>query len=150
MNRCLKLKIKILKITAKKCKFLVCFSNFFYRKAMLKQFDDKWIVEMAIPFKSLRFKSGVDTWRINFSRNDLKRNENSVWAPVPRNFNVASLAFTGKMKFNEPQKKTSSNISIIPYLTGGVSRDYLTQKKEQYTYNGGLDAKIALSSSLNS
>ncbi len=117
--------------------------------SQVKQYDNKWIVEMAIPFKSLRFKSGVDTWRINFSRNDLKRNENSVWSPVPRNFNVASLAFTGKMKFNEPQKKTSSNISIIPYLTGGVSQDYLTQKKEQYTYNGGLDAKIALSSSLN-
>lgn len=115
----------------------------------VKQFDDKWIVEMAIPFKSLRFKSGVDTWRINFSRNDLKRNENSVWSPVPRNFNVASLAFTGKLKFDEPKKKTSSNISIIPYVTGGVSQDYLTQTKEQYTYNGGLDAKIALSSSLN-
>ena len=115
----------------------------------VKQFEDKWIVEMAIPFKSLRFKSGVDTWRINFSRNDLKRNENSVWSPVPRNFNVASLAFTGKLKFDEPKKKTSSNISIIPYVTAGVSQDYLTQTKEQYTYNGGLDAKIALSSSLN-
>ncbi len=115
----------------------------------VKQLDDRWIVEMAIPFKSLRFKSGVDTWRINFSRNDLKRNENSVWSPVPRNFNVASLAFTGKLKFDEPKKKTSSNISIIPYVTGGVSQDYLAKVKEQYTYNGGLDAKIALSSSLN-
>lgn len=92
--------------------------------------DGKWIVEMAIPFKSLRYKSGVDTWRINFSRNDLKRNENSVWAPVPRNFNVASLAFTGKMQFDEAKKKNSPNISIIPYVTGSVSQDYLTQKVE--------------------
>ena len=111
--------------------------------------ENKWVVEMAIPFKSLRYKTGVETWRINFSRNDLKRNENSVWAPVPRNFNVASLAFTGKMEFNDAKKKSSSNISIIPYLTGGVSRDYISQKKEQFTYNGGLDAKIAITSSLN-
>jgi hypothetical protein len=108
-----------------------------------------WVVEMAIPFKSLRFKSGVATWRINFSRNDLKRNENSVWSPIPRNFNVASLAFTGNMKFDEAMKKTSSNISIIPYITGGVARDYITQNKAQYTYNGGLDAKVALTSSIN-
>ena len=115
----------------------------------VKQMDGGWVVEMAIPFNSLRFKRGIDTWRINFSRNDLKRNENSVWAPVPRNFNVASLAFTGQAKFDEPKNKTSSNISIIPYVIGGFSQDYLTQNKEQYTFNGGLDAKIALTSSLN-
>lgn len=115
----------------------------------VKHYDDKWIVEMAIPFTSLRYKAGVETWRINFSRNDLKRNENSVWAPVPRIFNVASLAFTGELKWDEAPKKSGANISIIPYLTGGVSKDFITQNKEQYTYNGGVDAKIAITSSLN-
>ncbi len=115
----------------------------------VKCYEDKWVVEMAIPFKSLRYKSGIDTWRINFSRNDLKRNENSSWSPVPRIFNVASLAFTGELKWDSPPKKAGMNVAIIPYVTGGVSQDFLTQNKEQYTYNGGVDAKIAISSSLN-
>lgn len=115
----------------------------------VKRYPDKWVVEMAIPFKSLRYKSGVGTWRINFSRNDLKRNENSSWAPVPRIFNVASLAFTGEMKWDEAPKKAGVNVALIPYLTGGVSQDFVKGEKEEYTYNGGLDAKIAVTSSLN-
>jgi len=115
----------------------------------VRQFEDKWVAEMAIPFKTLRFKPGDCSWRVNFSRNDLKRNENSSWSPVPRIFNVASLAFTGELQWDESPKKNGANISIIPYLTGGVSQDFLTQKKEQYTYNGGMDAKIAVTASLN-
>jgi hypothetical protein len=117
----------------------------------VKKYDDKWVVEIAIPFKTLRYKSGISNWRINFSRNDLKRNENSSWAPVPKNFNVASLAFTGDLYWDEAPKKTGPNIAIIPYLTGSSTRDYTdtTQKDALYKYNGGLDAKIAISSSLN-
>ena len=93
----------------------------------------------------------IANWRVNFSRNDLKRNENSSWAPVPKNFNVASLAFTGDLNWDEAPIKTGANIAIIPYLTGSSSRDYTdtTQKDALYKYNGGLDAKIAISSSLN-
>jgi len=121
--------------------------NKWYSKT--KIYDDKWIVEMAIPFKTLRYKSGETMWHINFSRNNLKINENSSWSPVPRNFNVASLAFTGELYWDQPPKKAGGNISLIPYITGGVSKDYISNKKQTYTYNGGLDAKIAITSSLN-
>ncbi len=115
----------------------------------VKHYSDRWTVEMAIPFKTLRYKNGISNWHINFSRNDLKRNENSSWAPVPRNFNVASLAFTGDLNWDVAPKKAGVNVAIIPYLTGSSSRDYISQKEAQYKYNGGLDAKIAVTSSLN-
>lgn len=114
----------------------------------VKQFSDKWVVEIAIPFKTLRFNGGVDTWRINFSRNNLKCNENSCWIGVPRAFNVASLAFTGEMIWDAPPKKTGANVSIIPYLLGRYAGDY-QRKTEAFTPNGGLDAKVAVTSSLN-
>jgi hypothetical protein len=39
--------------------------------------DEKWIFEMAVPFKSIRYEEGVKEWGINFSRLDLKSSEKS-------------------------------------------------------------------------
>ncbi|UWX56523.1 carbohydrate binding family 9 domain-containing protein [Maribacter litopenaei] len=39
--------------------------------------DDKWVFEMAVPFKSIRYEEGVTEWGINFSRLDLKSSEKS-------------------------------------------------------------------------
>ena len=47
---------------------------------------NKWICEIAIPFKSIRYNEKAKSWGINFSRLDLKANEKSAWAPVPRQF----------------------------------------------------------------
>jgi Domain of unknown function (DUF5916)/Carbohydrate family 9 binding domain-like len=116
--------------------------------AEVKQYPDRWVVEMAIPFKTLRFNDGVDTWRINFSRNNLKCNENSCWIPVPRAYNVASLAFTGQMIWDQPPKKTGANVSVIPYLLGRYTGDY-RNRQEAFKPNAGLDAKVAVTSSLN-
>ena len=118
-------------------------------RSKVVRYDNKWIVEMAIPFKTLRYKEGVNIWGINFSRNNLKRNENSSWSPVPRNFNIASLAYTGDLIFDEPPKKAGANISLIPYAIGGINRDYLADNITHANVNTGLDAKIAVTSSLN-
>lgn len=111
--------------------------------------NDKWIVEMAIPFKSIRFKENVTSWGINFSRNDLKRNENSSWSPVPRNFNIASLAFTGELIWDEPLQKAGANVSIIPYAITNFNNDYSDESTSEIGWNAGADAKIAITSSLN-
>lgn len=114
----------------------------------VKKYEDKWIVEMAIPFKTIRFSNTQTNWGINFGRNDLKRNESSTWSPVPRIFNVASLANTGSLVWESLPKKAGSNVAIIPYAIGGVSEDYQQNEKAR-TINAGLDAKIAVTSSLN-
>lgn len=115
----------------------------------VKRYKNLWTVEMAIPFKTLRYKSNLEEWGINFSRNDLKRNENSSWVKVPRQFNISTLAFTGKLIWDDPPKKPSRNISIIPYAIGKVSRDFIAKSPVKYEGNIGGDAKISLSSSLN-
>lgn len=33
----------------------------------VKNYEDKWVFEMAIPFKSIRYKKGITRWGINFS-----------------------------------------------------------------------------------
>ncbi len=62
-----------------------------------KNYPDKWTAEFRIPFKSVRYKSDLNHWNIQFSRLDLKLNEKSAWAPVPRQFATASLAYAGQL-----------------------------------------------------
>ncbi len=86
---------------------------------------------------------------INFSRLDLKTTEKSGWAPVPRQFPSASLAYTGTLVWDNPPPDAGANISIIPYVLGGVSKDFQSEGSNQYRRDVGVDAKISLTSSLN-
>jgi hypothetical protein len=116
----------------------------------VKNYDDKWIFEAAIPFKTIRFKKNITEWGINFSRLDVKTAEKSSWTPIPRQFPSASLAHTGTLVWDAPPPSTGLNISLIPYMLGGTNRNYLSEPttKNQHMDFGG-DVKIALSSSMN-
>ncbi|MBN8653656.1 MAG: carbohydrate binding family 9 domain-containing protein [Cytophagales bacterium] len=117
--------------------------------SVVKNYDDKWIFEAAIPFKTIRFKEGIDTWGINFSRLDLKTTEKSSWTPVPRQFPTASLAFSGTLVWDNPPKKTGANISIIPYALGGITQNRVDVQNTTHRAELGLDVKVAVTSSLN-
>jgi len=114
-----------------------------------KHYEDKWVTEMRIPFKSLRYPRGSQIWNTNFSRLDLKANEKSAWAPVPRQFPTASLAYTGVMKFDAPLPKPKTQFSVIPYIFGGVAKDFEAGTSAEYRKDFGFDAKIGISSSMN-
>ncbi len=118
-------------------------------EVVTRSYDDKWVAEMRIPFKSIRYKKGLDRWNINFSRLDLKINEKSSWAPVPRQFPTASLAYCGVLQWDAPPPDPGLQLSLIPYVFGGASRDYEEGTDANYRGDIGLDAKVALSSSLN-
>ncbi|WP_421830772.1 DUF5916 domain-containing protein [Larkinella sp.] len=115
----------------------------------VKNYDDRYVFEAAIPFKTIRYKKGITRWGINFSRQDLRTTEKSSWAPVPRQFPTASLAYTGTIVWDQAPPQAGSNISLIPYALGGLTRDYANQKPTSYRGDVGLDAKVAVTSSLN-
>lgn len=115
----------------------------------VKNYSDKWVLELSIPFKSIRYKKGITRWGINFSRLDLKTSEKSSWAPVPRQFPTASLAYSGILVWDQPPPSAGSNISLIPYALGGLTKNYQNTQRAEYRKDIGIDAKIALTSSLN-
>ncbi|WP_373016342.1 DUF5916 domain-containing protein [Mucilaginibacter sp.] len=115
----------------------------------VKNYPDRWVFEAAIPFKSIRYKKGIREWGINFSRNDLITTEKSSWAPVPRQFPTAALAYTGTIVWDEEPPVASSNVSVIPYVLGGVTKDFQNGTKASYRKDIGGDVKVALTSSLN-
>ena len=109
----------------------------------------RWTIEMAIPFKTIRYKVGEANWGINFSRLDLKRNEKSSWVPVQRQFPTSSLAFTGDLVWDNPPPRAGTNISLIPYVLGSVAKNHEQGTPQTEKLDAGLDAKIAVTSSLN-
>ncbi len=111
--------------------------------------EDKWIWEAAIPFKTLRYKEDNKIWGINFSRLDLKTTEKSSWTPIPRQFPTASLAFTGNLVWDVPPPSPGANVSVIPFVFGGVSKNHEKGAGTTYDRGIGFDAKIGLTSSLN-
>ena len=110
---------------------------------------DKWVVEFAIPYRSIRYKPGVTEWGINFSRLDLKSGEKSSWAPVPRQFQTANLAYTGTLSWDKPLESKGLRYSLIPYVFGRVSKDIENQEAADFAAKVGMDAKLTLSTSLN-
>ena len=112
------------------------------------KFDEKkWVCEIAIPFKSIRYDKNSSEWGINFSRLDLKASEKSSWAPVPRQFPSVSLAYAGALIWVDPPPKQENNISLIPYIANNAFRK--NENVESNNFKIGGDIKYNLTSALN-
>jgi hypothetical protein len=111
--------------------------------------EEKWVFEMALPFKSIRYEEGVKEWGINFSRLDLKSSEKSSWTPIPRQFPTASLAYSGTLVWDAPPPAPGTNFSIIPYVLGDVKQNLEVGGDVRTNGKIGGDIKFSLTSSLN-
>lgn len=90
-------------------------------------FDGGWTIEMAIPFKSLRYQPGADqTWGINLRRVVRWKNEWSYLAQVPR----ALTTFRGLLKISSAGTleglqvpSGSRNLEVKPFVLGNLATD---------------------------
>lgn len=117
--------------------------------AEAQRYEGYWTAEMAIPFKTLRYKGGAQEWRANFYRIESQLPERSTWGHNPRNMSLLSLAYGGKLKFENPLPNPGANVSLIPYVAGGFSKDYEADENGRSTFDVGGDAKIGITPSLN-
>jgi len=118
-------------------------------ESVAKNFSDRWTGEIRIPFKSIRYKPGADHWGMQISRNDMKLNEKSAWAPVPRQFATATLAYAGQIQWETPPPRPGLGLSFIPYLFGSSAQNFETAGDAKYRFDFGFDAKVSISTSLN-
>lgn len=108
---------------------------------------DHYTVEIAIPLKFIRHNGGT-VWNLNVVRNDFGANERSSWVRVPINFLLNNLAFVGRMEWNAGSLNKSSRLySLIPSITFAETKEGSTSGVR--SFKPSLDAKVALSSSLN-
>ena len=118
------------------------------------RFDGGWTIEMAIPFKSLRYSPGRDqTWGVNLRRVVRWKNEWSYLAQVPR----ALTTFRGILKVSSAATLVglqapsgSRNIELKPYVLGGVTTDNTVtpQASNDITARAGGDIKYGLTQNL--
>lgn len=121
--------------------------------------DDRWIVEIAIPFKSIRYTvgEGQNIWHINFLRMRIKNTELSAWSPIPQQYAANNLAFVGKLIWQDPPPRPGYNVAIIPYAIGRYNTEYLrdeqsgevTSQPDLTEVEAGFDAKVGITPSLN-
>lgn len=128
--------------------FNIYWDNKWYSKVV--RYKDKWIAELAIPFKSFKYKSDVKEWNVTFDRLDKKRNIKSAWVRTPRQFYTGTFAYAGQLVWEDPIPKASTNISIIPYISGGAFQDReLDPIESSSELQTGFDAKIGITPSMN-
>lgn len=113
-----------------------------------------WTVEMAIPFRSLRYRgSGPQTWGINVRRNVRWKNELSYLSPVPRIFGARGILLFSQAAtlVGLETPAPGLNLDIKPYSVGSVTADRARDPSfsNDLGGNAGLDMKYVLSQSLS-
>jgi len=117
------------------------------------RFENGWTMEVAIPFKSLRYRgSGPQTWGINLRRLVKWKNEFSYLSLVP-----AALGTTGVSRMASAATMTgletpaeSKNIEFKPYAVASSisNRAAAVPFDNRGDANAGLDFKYGLTRSL--
>jgi len=112
-------------------------SNKWYSEVQVT--EDYWSMEMAIPFRILRFSPDETEWGMNFVRNHINENEFHNWTAVPESFWPPDVAFAGALVFDKAPTPKKGNFNIIPYVTGSINK--LAGKDAVLDANAGLDAR---------
>jgi hypothetical protein len=111
--------------------------------------DDGWVAEMAIPFKTFKFRdSDVQTWGINFHRSlrSQLRNEDSYWAPLLRIYNLQRVSLAGTLEGLEGIT-SGANIRLKPYVSSSLAQNGATGVRKG-DGDFGFDVKYGITSGL--
>jgi hypothetical protein len=118
------------------------------------RFEGGWTIEMAIPFRSLRYRSGPDqVWGFQVRRSIRHRNEWAYLNPVPpflagpQALNRVSAAGT-LVGLDLPE--AGRNVEVKPYAIAGSTTDHLRDPVVEGRWNGdvGVDVKYGLTANL--
>lgn len=103
-------------------------------RARARTTDDGWIVEAAIPFRSIPRKEGAAAWGFNLRRVMRDRNEEYQWANPSQAISFFRVSELGTVAgFGEIDG--GLGLEIVPYFTAGVARDRATGARR-----GDIDA----------
>src|SRR4030065_1847563 len=120
-----------------------------------KIYNDKWVMEMSVPFKSLRFPNSEEQkWKLHFIRTRPResRQQNS-WAPISRD-NPSLFSQAGFLT-GIKNIKSGKNLEILPYVlrsqAGYLSDDTIPNsdfKNEKIKGDAGVGIKYGITSNL--
>ena len=122
------------------------------------RFEGGWTAEMAIPFKSLRYRRGAaQVWGFQMRRVVRRKNEGSYLTPLPISAVVRGGAIAGIFRVSEAATlvgleapQGGRTLEVKPYAIGGVFTDREASPPEEHAGAGdaGLDVKLGLTQNL--
>jgi hypothetical protein len=117
--------------------------------AEARKHEEGYTVEMAIPFKTLRFsKEKAQVWGAQFYRRMRGRNESTYWSLPPRRYSLTrSIPYAGELQGIE-NVEPGRNFQAKPYVLAGVKRLASRGDDAEGDFDGGLDMKYGVTSGL--
>lgn len=107
-------------------------------------YENGWIAEIEIPFKSLPMDPNTEEWGFNFGRGIRRRNEEVAWVSFNRQFNPSIAGtLTGMRDMDQ-----GVGLDIIPSLALVQQKNHATGATNDQV-NPSLDAFYRLTPSLN-
>ncbi|MDA9909766.1 carbohydrate binding family 9 domain-containing protein [Gammaproteobacteria bacterium] len=107
-------------------------------------YENGWIAEIEIPFKSLPMDPTTEEWGFNFGRGIRRRNEEMAWVSFNRSFNPSIAGTLSGMR----DMDQGVGLDIIPSLAVVQSKNHMAGTTDDQM-NPSLDAFYRLTPSLN-
>ncbi|MCH9694064.1 MAG: carbohydrate binding family 9 domain-containing protein [Gammaproteobacteria bacterium] len=106
--------------------------------------DDGWATEIAIPFKSISFSPGSETWGINFGRGIVRKQEFNLWSSHERQ---DWPAYGGEVHGIDDIEQ-GLGLDVVPSVNVGQSRD-LVLGDSNSSFEPSLDLRYRITPSLS-
>jgi hypothetical protein len=119
----------------------------------VSRFDGGWTVEMAIPFKSLRYRPGRDqTWGLQLRRTIRHKNETTFLRRVPAAWGIGAILRLSQAAtlVGLEAPPPAANLEIKPYAIGDLRTDRLARPSiaNDPSADAGVDVKYGITKSL--
>jgi hypothetical protein len=107
--------------------------------------DSGWVAEMKIPFSQMRYTNKEQhVWGMHVWRWIDRRQEEDQWQYIPLQAPAMVYLF-GELKGVE-QIRSSRQMEILPYVLFSAEKNASKSGSPDFGINGGIDAKVGISS----
>lgn len=109
------------------------------------QNDTGWVAEMKIPFSQIRYANREEhTWGMHVWRWISRKAEEDQWQYIPLEAPAMVYLF-GELK-GVNNIRTSRQVEFLPYGLTSIAKDAGQEGFDPLRFNGGIDAKVGISS----
>ncbi|MCB9881051.1 MAG: carbohydrate binding family 9 domain-containing protein [Planctomycetes bacterium] len=104
--------------------------------------DLGWEAEVAIPFRTMAFAKGVETWRFNVRRLRKENDEEMRWASPANAYSFFSLARGGSL-YGIRDIRQGYGVDIVPYGKGTYRRDRAADSRNgRFDFGGDVYVRL--------
>ena len=112
-------------------------------ESAVKLDDEKWVVEVKIPYAALRFSNEkVQTWGLNFHRRMQNTKEQYTWNPIDKT--IGNLQQYAGIIYGIENISPPTRLSFFPYTSSSYS---IYNGENNFDTNFGMDVKYGISES---